>query len=181
MSLPSVESEAQMSSTPGLWSLSAHSSATDFKLSLAPDIAAEIYKLIDLYERGKDRISELEHRYRIEVAKLEAQDSVAAKYEDTQSPVFSRTAQTIMIRMSFTFNSGIVELNQTLTEEDRRMPPMYLRGGPNRSVGHDIFTLPTISVWTDYAGLKTAIAESNDDSGNHAVLLFNAVSCHIRI
>ena len=181
MSLPSIDSEAQMSSNPGVWSLSAHSSATDFKLSLAPDVAEEVYKLIDLYKHGRARIAELERQYRAERATLELQDSAAAKHEEKQSPIQPRQAQRIMVRMSFTFNSGMVELNQNQNEADRKVGSLDLRGRPSRPAGCDIFTLPTISVWADYAGPGTDFAESQDGLDNYSVLVLNAVSYKARL
>jgi hypothetical protein len=69
MSLPSIDSEAQMSSSPDTWMLSAHCMASDFRLSLAPDIAEGIFKLLDLYEQGKDRMKDLERHYWAETAR----------------------------------------------------------------------------------------------------------------
>lgn len=180
MSLPTIDSEAQMSSKPGVWSLSAHSSATDFKLSLSPDVAEDVYKLIHLYKHGKDRIFELEEQYRLEMAELEYQDSVAAKYEEHHSPVTSRQTQRILVRMSFTFNSGIVELHPASSKEDRRMSSLGSHGRPLRVGGNDVFILPTISVWTDYAGPKSDSAKMIDTEANHGVLVFNAVSTEQR-
>lgn len=176
MSLPSIDSEAQMSSAPGSWVLSAHCSATDFRLSVTPDVAEGVYRLIDLYERGKIRISELEEQYRLELSKREALDSVAAKYEDSQSPVSNRPNQRVMVRMSFIFNSGIVELSPSPSEEDRKTMALDLRVRPSRVGQYDVFTLPTISVWTDYAGPRTDIVEHADGESNQGLLVLNAVS-----
>lgn len=170
MLLPSLDSEAQMASAVDAWVLSAHCSASDFKLSLAPDIVEGAFKLIDLYESGKDRLAELEQQYRAEMAKREAPESVAAKYEDTPTPSPTRTRQRIIVRMSYTFNSGIVEMHRS---PDSSGNPCGTT--PRGRTYHDTFVLPTISVWMDYEGPQTDLAlEEDERSGS---LIFNAV-CH---
>jgi len=167
MLLPSLEAEAQMSSVPEMWSLSAHASATDFKLSLAPDVIDGVFKLIDLYESGKERVAELERQYSIEMANRNTVDSVNAKYEDSATPSPARPRQRIMIRMSYTFNSGIVDIHRSIND------PSYTTGQTSRGrqASHDTFVLPTISVWVDYAGPKP---NANNDADAAGVLLFNS-------
>ena len=151
MSLPLLDTEAQMASTPEFWTLSAHGSATDFKLSLAPDIADGVFKLIDLYEKGQQRVYELEQRYRAEIAKASASDSVALKYEGETSRVSPRQAQRIIMRMSYTFNSGLVEMHHTAAPE-----PLSAQGmRPRRTAWLDFFQLPAISLWIDYVGQQS--------------------------
>jgi hypothetical protein len=172
MLLPSLDSEAQMSSSSDTWSLSAHSSASDFKLSLSPDIVEGAFKLIDLYEQGKSRLADLEKQYRAEMAKRATSDSVAAKYEDTPTPSPSRPRQRIMVRMSYTFNSGIVEIHRS---PDSPANPFgaTLRG---RSAHHDTFVLPTISVWMDYAGPQMNPTDDDHDEDGAGMMIFNSVS-----
>lgn len=163
-----------MASTPDSWSLSAHSSASDFKLSLAPDIVEGAFKLIDLYESGKNRLAELEQQYHAELAKRETSESLAAKYEDTPTPSPTRQRQRILVRMSFTFNSGIVEIHRS---PDSPANPFGTtpRG---RTAYHDTFVLPTISLWVDYAGPKVDAGNEEDDDGA-GLLLFNSVSSEV--
>ncbi|ORX35037.1 hypothetical protein BD324DRAFT_652754 [Kockovaella imperatae] len=156
MSLPSLESEAEMASTEDTWMLSAHCAATDFKLSLAPDIADGIFKLTDLYSQGRDRFFDLERHYRTEVATAaERSDSVAVKYEEETVPTSPRKRQRIFIRMSYTFNSGIVELHHAGHTEPQK--------APKRHLWLDIFHLPAISLWVDYA-------EAQADTSPHSEL-----------
>ncbi|WVR03135.1 hypothetical protein IAU60_000125 [Kwoniella sp. DSM 27419] len=169
MTLPSIDSEAQMSSTMDTWQLSAHCSATDFKLSLAPDVVEGIFKLIDLFEHGKDRIVQLEEHYRAEMAK-QPQETVASKYDDPATPISVRTAQRILVRMSFTFTSGIVELHRELSESDRRNQTADTK---KHRAWHDTVVLPTLSVWVDYAGPEGSQIPS-DSEEDSAILLFNA-------
>ncbi|RYF40798.1 MAG: hypothetical protein EOO38_21450, partial [Cytophagaceae bacterium] len=63
MIVPLIDSEAEISSEPGMWKMSAHCSATDFKLSLSPSIADSIFRLISMYHRGKAAIAQLEEEY----------------------------------------------------------------------------------------------------------------------
>ncbi|WWC90151.1 uncharacterized protein L201_005084 [Kwoniella dendrophila CBS 6074] len=171
MTLPSIDMEAQMSSTPDLWQLSAHCSATDFKLSLSPDITDGIFKLIDLFHHGKERISKLEEQYKSEMAK-HPYESVSAKYDDPASPMTIRPSQRILVRMSYTFNSGIVELHRGLSESDRRTMNADLKKSRQ---WHDTVVLPTVSIWMDYTGPKAiGKANSDDTEDNDALLLFNA-------
>ncbi|WWD22731.1 hypothetical protein CI109_107224 [Kwoniella shandongensis] len=163
MTLPSIESEAQMSSTQDMWQLSAHWSATDFKLTLAPDVADAVFKLMDLFQKGKERISKIEEQYRAEMNE-HAQDSVAAKYDEPSTPIVKRRSQKIVVRMSFTFNSGIVELHRELSEAERKM--MNAEAKKGRS-WHDTVVLPTVSVWLDYTGPKKGtipLGEGTDGS-----------------
>ncbi|WRT63262.1 uncharacterized protein IL334_000165 [Kwoniella shivajii] len=170
MNLPSIDMECQMSSTPDTWQLSAHCSATDFKLSLSPDIADGIYKLIDLFHHGKERISNLEAQYKSEMAKY-PHESVSSKYDDSASPITARPSQQISVRMSYTFNSGIVELHREVSDSDRRMMNADLKRGRH---WHDTVVLPTVSLWMDYTGPKGNDAISDDSEESDAVLLFNA-------
>ncbi|OCF34831.1 hypothetical protein I316_03376 [Kwoniella heveanensis BCC8398] len=171
MTLPSIDSEAQMSSTAQTWQLSAHCSATDFKLSLSPEIVDSVYKLIDLFEHGRDRIFKLEAQYRSEMAKQAGQESVSAKYEDPTTPVSVRTSQRVLVKMSYTFNSGIVELHREMSESERRS--MNKDARKNR-YWHDTVVLPTVSLWMDYAGPKLSSMPSGDPDDEAALLLFNA-------
>jgi hypothetical protein len=179
MLLPSLDCEAQMSSVPEVWSLSAHVSATDFKLSLAPDVVDGVFKLIDLYEAGKDRLAELERQYRAEMAKREALDSVHAKYDENPAPSPARKHQQIVVRMSYTFNSGIVELHRSVDSANVQFANPFGGGSggsatPRRGCWHDSFVLPTISLWMDYAG-PTADTKG-DDEADVGTLVFNSVS-----
>ncbi|WVQ94212.1 hypothetical protein IAU59_001290 [Kwoniella sp. CBS 9459] len=171
MALQFVSSEAQMSSTAETWQLSAHCSATDFKLSLSPEVVDSIHRLIDLFEHGRDRIYKLEAQYKSEMAKQASQETVAAKYEDPTTPVPVRTSQRILVRMSYTFNSGIVELHRELSESERRSMNQDAR--KNRH-WHDTVVLPTVSLWMDYTGPKTSSMPSGDADDDAVLLLFNA-------
>jgi hypothetical protein len=166
MLLPSLEAEAQMSSLPEVWSLSAHLSATDFKLSLAPDVIDGVFKLVDLYESGKERVADLERQYTAEMAKREAVDFVLDKHEDKLTPSPARPRQRIMVRMSYTFKSGLVELHRSPDS------PSYSSGytSRGRQAWLDTFILPTISVWVDYTGPKP---DANNDADAMGLLLFN--------
>jgi hypothetical protein len=177
MSLPSIDAEAQMSSKPDIWQLSAHCSATDFKLSLAPDVADGIFQLIDLYTHGRDHITHLEKHYRSEISKRDASESVAARYGDHEKSVpTSRQSQRIMIHMSFSFNSGLVEMHRSAVEADVRTVASDLRGRPSRVSRHDTFTLPSISVWLDYA---EEVPEGQDEDEKAGSVVLNAVSFSI--
>ncbi|WWD06286.1 hypothetical protein V865_004376 [Kwoniella europaea PYCC6329] len=170
MTLPSIDMEAQMSSTPDIWQLSAHCSATDFKLSLSPEIADGIFKLIDLFHHGKERITKLESHYKSEMAK-HPYESVSAKYDDPSSPAVVRPSQRILVRMSYTFNSGIVELHRGLSESERKTLNADMKKSRQ---WHDTVVLPTVSLWMDYSGPKAMNSASDDNGDNHASLLFNA-------
>ncbi|WVQ74514.1 hypothetical protein IAR50_004115 [Cryptococcus sp. DSM 104548] len=161
MVLPAIESEAQMSSSHDQWQLSAHCSATDFKLVLSPDVSDGISKLIDLFEQGKERISTAGYQYKAEMAK-HAQESLAAKYDDQLSPVPITHSQSVLVRMSFTFNSGVVELHRELSAAEKKMMDGDTRRGGKG--WHDVVILPTVSMWVEYNG------PANDEEG---LLLFN--------
>ena len=181
MRLPSLDSQAQMSSTADAWTLNAHCSADDFKLSLAPDIVDGVFKLLDLYEQGRIQLADLERNYRNEAFTQNALDAVAIKYDGkkTSSPSSTRYAQRISIRMSYTFNSGIVELHRTPSPGDAlSLVETDARGRPGRAAWHDTFTLPAISVWVDYAGPRSDMDE-DDDRENPGVVIFNAVCSSI--
>ncbi|ORY27357.1 hypothetical protein BCR39DRAFT_589249 [Naematelia encephala] len=175
MILPSLDSEARMASTPDTWSLSAHCSASDFKLCLAPDMADAVFQLIDLYEQGKVRISQLERQYRADLLKRDPSESVSAKYEDFASPIQPRKSQRIMVRMSYTFNSGTVELYRSSDDDPgQRTVTLDFRGRQNRVGEHDEFRLPTVSVWVDYAGARVDVIPDADGSSNRGVLVVNS-------
>ncbi|KAK4686556.1 protein CSF1, partial [Tremellales sp. Uapishka_1] len=181
MVVPSIDAEAQMSTNNDVWSFSAHCSATDFKLTLAADVAEGIFQLIDLYEKGRERLSDLEQQYRIDMAKLETFETLASKYEaDDPSPVSHRPSQKIKVMMSFTFNSGIVELHRPLSDVDKRLVASDLRGRTARVGTHDSFHLPTISVYVTYAEASSDILESKVSGNDAGILLVNTSSNILR-
>ena len=155
MVVPLIGSEAQMSSKADIWTLSAHSSAADFKLTLTSKIVQGIYRLMDLYDHGKHRVYELERHYRTEMAILEVPKPDAAENQAESSPILPRQEQRIVIRMSFTFNSGIVELHQGAGDAPQSKTGLDSGDRPYRLNPHDTFTLPTISLWVDYTGPVT--------------------------
>ena len=152
-----------MTSSENTWTLSAHSAATDFKLSLTPDVIDGVFKLMDLYEQGRDRFFEFETNYRVETAINDTQDSVAVKYDEEISPISPRQRQRIIIRLSFTFNSGIVELRRNARAE-------AVSQSSRRTGWLDIFHLPTISLWVDYAGVEHNDSAAREDG---AELIFS--------
>lgn len=160
MSLPSVDAKAQMLTTQEKWCFSAHCSATDFKLSLTPDVTDGIFCLMDLYEKGRASLAEFERQYNAEMAKRD-------EHHVEPSPT-KRQKQKIFVQMSFTFNSGIVELHRPLSDAERRSRPSDTRGRMGRLGWHDTFHLPTISIWMDHGEGQT--------DADPALLVFNAVS-----
>lgn len=168
MVLPSINSEAQMSSTPESITVTAHCSATDFKLALTPEITDGIARLSDLYEHGKEHLSAMERDYKAEWSKYaENADTVAARYEASSR---SASRQHLVVRVSFRFDSGVVELHRPSAAPGRQFTtPSTNKKGGRRPVDfqRDRVTLPTVSVWMDYSG-----ASSSDDDKTHS-LLFN--------
>ncbi|EIW72981.1 hypothetical protein TREMEDRAFT_42131 [Tremella mesenterica DSM 1558] len=169
MTLPSIISEAQMSTSADQWTVFAHSTATNFKLSLAPTVADGVFKLIDLYEQGKHRIAEIEKQYRSELVRNNALESVVNKYEDQRSPTTSRQ-QRVVIRLSFVFNSGVVIFKRLPSRRSTHDVLDDFRG--RRTESRDTFTLPSVSAWVDYAGADdhSQGSEHEEDAG---VLVFN--------
>ncbi|TXT06049.1 hypothetical protein VHUM_03522 [Vanrija humicola] len=149
MALPSIASEAQLTTTNDSWSVMAHCSATDFNLSLTPEIADGIGRLTDLYERGKEHLSVLEQDYRSQLARNERSDSLAVKYEEAVQDTAARPKQRGNVRMSFRFDSGLVELYCPPSGDAKPGPQ---RSGTRAKYHQDTFTLPTVSVWVDYTG-----------------------------
>lgn len=183
MTLPSIEAEAQMSSKPDVWSLSAHCSATDFKLSLAPDVVDGAFQLLDLYDRGKADFARLEKQYRAELARHElgfgdqaSADIVATPSPQGGSPEATpvRSGQKVLVRVSFTFNSGLVELHRSADQcEMIRTVAADVRGRSNRIGWHDNFTLPSISAWLEFA---EAGSQSGNEGDAASSFVFNTVS-----
>ncbi|KIR39832.1 hypothetical protein I307_02554 [Cryptococcus deuterogattii 99/473] len=175
MVVPSIESEAEMSSTHDAWHLSAHCSASDFKLTLSPDISDGVIRLIELFERGKEKIAKMEAQYKAEVAR-HAKETIASKYESPASPSVRRQSQRIMVRTSFTFNSGTVELHRDLSDTEKTT----LRSETRRSKGwHDTVVLPAVSLWMEYKGPKneSMLVRQDEEDGS---LLFNLTANRLR-
>lgn len=165
-----------MSSKPDTWTLSAHCSADDFKLSLAPDVIDGVFKLIELYEQGKERLVDLEAHYRSEMLKREASEAAQSAYDGPQSATSSRQEQRIIVRMSYTFNSGKVELHRTIKRQAGTTPTESdPRARTGRAVWHDTFTLPAISVWLDYTGAHHSFT-NGEEVEESSTLIFNTVS-----
>lgn len=164
MALPSIDAEAQMNSSTETLSVTAHLTATDFKLALTPDIADGIARLADLYEHGKEHLSAMERDYRNEWAKHEQPaDSLAAKYDIPTEGTQHR--QQLVVRVSCRFDSGVVELHRHKGRE-RRMS-VHQKGRWTKDANLDKFTLPTVSVWLDYSGTAAG------DDENLRVMLVN--------
>jgi hypothetical protein len=163
-----------MSSTTETWMLSAHCSASDFCLSLAPDVADGVFKLLQLYEEGRQRMLDLEQHYLEEARSRQPSEPTTARIEDSASSI-PRHEQRIIVRLSFTFNSGTVELHRMPLAGDRRYPMPDPRGRSGKGLWHDTFTLPTVSIWLDYAGPEMSSTRSHalHDSG---ALVINSVS-----
>ncbi|EAL21708.1 hypothetical protein CNBC5720 [Cryptococcus deneoformans B-3501A] len=168
MVVPSIESEAEMSSTHEAWHLSAHCSASDFKLTLSPDISDDVIQLVELFERGKEKIAKVEAQYKVEVAR-HAKETIASKYESPASPSARRQSQRIMVRTSFTFNSGTVELHRDLSDTEKATLSSETRRGRG---WHDTVVLPAVSLWMEYTGPKDEVPLFPQDEGDGS-LLFN--------
>ncbi|GMK54228.1 hypothetical protein CspeluHIS016_0108140 [Cutaneotrichosporon spelunceum] len=161
MELPSIEVEGQMTSSSDLLHVSANCTATDFKLSLTPNIADGIARLTDLYEHGKEHLSALERDYRAEWAKFEepdqSSDSLAEKY-DLPAEHDEPTPHKAHIQVSCRFDSGVVELHRTMDTakviKERRMSTHQKASRWAKEVHLDKFTLPTVSVYADYSGMR---------------------------
>lgn len=172
MVVSKIDSQAQMSTSLDLWSLAAHSSATNFKLSLSPSVVDGIFRLIALYEQGKKHVTAIGKEYRTGLAKFGQDESVIAKYVE-HTPIPSKLArQKIVVRMSFYFASGVVELAKVSF-----IPPY---GAARRTenlpaTGRAILMKPTelklpgISSWVDYEGAVVGV----DDNDEAAMLIVN--------
>ncbi|BEI89154.1 uncharacterized protein CcaverHIS019_0205160 [Cutaneotrichosporon cavernicola] len=173
MELPSIEAEAQLTSTPCSLHVSANCTASDFKLSLTPDIADGIARLTDLYEHGKVHLSVMERDYRAEWAKFEepgqSVDSLAEKY-DLPSDHDARSPHKVHIQVSCRFDSGVVELHRSKdaahAAKERRMSVHQKTRRWAKEAHLDKFTLPTVSVYADYSS-----TENIED--HQRTLLFN--------
>jgi len=162
MVLPIIDAEAQMTSNKQTWSVNAHCTATDFKLTLTPDIADRVARLGDMYEDGKAQLSAMQREYLTEWMKSdESTEALTAKYEKTTAT--AAPGKQVIVRMSFRFDSGLVELHRVspfVKPDDKDHKP-----GKSRPT-HDNIVLPTVSVWMDYTG--PGIGDSNVGT-----LLFN--------
>lgn len=173
MELPSIESEAQMDSSPGSLKVTANCTASDFKLSLTPDIADGISRLTDLYEHGKEHLSAMERDYRTEWAKFEEPgqpaDTLAEKY-DLPADHAAQTPHKVHVQVSCRFDSGVVELHRTNAAahaaKERRQSTHQKAGRWAKEQNLDKFTLPTVSVYAEYSG-----TENTED--HQRTLLFN--------
>lgn len=146
MTLPKIDSEAQLTSTPQALLVTAHCQATDFKLSLTPDIADGVGKLIDMYELGKGQLEVLEKEYLSEWGRPSTADShpesLQSKYD---AQVASAPSKVVTLRTSFRFDSGLVELHRPTSSKAKRTHR-------SKEPAHDLVILPTVSLWIEYAG-----------------------------
>lgn len=160
MALPNIDSEAQMTSTAETLSVTAHCSATDFKLKLTPDIADGIARLADLYEHGKEHLSAMERDYRAEWAKHDQPaDSLAVKY-DIPVETAAQRRQQLVVKVSCRFDSGVVELHRPSHAKERRMSTHQKDGRWTKDVNLDKFSLPSVSVWVDYSSAAADVDEN---------------------
>lgn len=171
MVLPSIDAEAQLTSDKERWSVNAHCTASDFKLTLTPDIADSVARLGDMYEEGKAQLSQMEKDYLAEWMKSDAEpsESVITKYERQDSHAI-RPSKQLVVRMSFRFEIGLVELHRHkwhTHEQAQAERPTHTRrdsgrttketnvkpeDGKTKRPRHDNIALPAISVWMDYSG-----------------------------
>lgn len=162
MSLPDMESRAQMCQSSGHWEVYSHSTASGFQLGLAPNITDHVFALMDLYENGRLHYALLEEQYRKEVANFYAMDDSAASFAATK-PTLPQTKTSMRLRGSFKFNSGTVTLHPPM---DSATPMATSRASA------DIIKLPTVSVWSDYS----ASSESSDDMDDLLVNIVSSIS-----
>lgn len=167
MALPTIDVEAQMTSTSEALNITAHCTASDFKLALTPDIADGIARLADLYEHGKEHLWAMERDYRAEWTKHDqSADSLAAKY-DLPVDCAGQHRQQLVVRVSCRFDSGVVELHRPRANQRRQSTHYKASGRWSKDLHLDKFTLPTVSVWVDYSG---AAADADE---NMRVMLVN--------
>jgi hypothetical protein len=193
MTLPNILAEAQRMSDTETWSVNLHCAATDFKLKLMPDVAEFMGQLADMYEDGKAQLSAMEREYAEWTKSAGTEDtteSVKTKYEQTGTPVPTATGKRLVVRMSFRFDSGVVQLRRV-----RQGPaPSALwreRQKLKKSKDFDEIVLPTVSVWLDYTGpgpddekigtllLNTAVHESKNTLQPTILLFTGEVISHL--
>jgi hypothetical protein len=108
-----------------------------------------------MYHRGKTHIVQLEREYRAGLAQFGQSDSTIVKDVEQPSLHSKLAAQQIFLKMSFTFNSGVV----------------YLSHKPlDKTVKPDRLVLPSISIWVDFTGAALGI----DDVQEDGLLLVNS-------
>ena len=176
MDVKIIDSEAQMSTTSETWTLAAHSSAKNFKLDLSPSIADSVFRLVALYRQGKEHIATIGQEYKTGLAKFGQDESVVVKYIE-QSRIPAKLAeQKIRIRMSFDFESGLVELAHVpftppFGRADHRFDARdgLASLGRNAAMKPTQIKLPGISAWVDYAGVGP---EEKDEA---EILIVNTV------
>lgn len=174
MDVKVIDSEAQMSTTTEAWTVAAHSSAKNFKLDLAPTIADGIFRLIALYRQGKEHITTIGQEYKTGLAKFGQDESIVVKYIEKSHIPAKLAQQKISIRMSFDFESGLVQLAHVPFSAPfgRADPRLDAREGlaplgRNVAMKPTQIKLPGISAWVDYDG---AAVGSADDT---ATLIIN--------
>lgn len=167
MTVAKIESDAQMSTSVEQWTVAAHSYATDFKLDLSPSIADGVSRLIALYRQGKKHITAIGKEYRTGLAKFGQDQSVVVKYLE-QSNIPSKLAnQRIVVRLSFSFASGLVELAHVPFSPPfgtERRTDATGSGGRTNPLRPTQLRLPGISVWVDYTGATVGV-DDVDEAG----------------
>ncbi|KAJ7647262.1 hypothetical protein FB45DRAFT_987066 [Roridomyces roridus] len=114
-----------------------------FILDIDSSISDYIFSAIDVYEQGRDRVSQLSARI--------PRNAVSSP---TELPVATGVPPTANVFASLTFLSGKVRAyNRAASELFRASPLSHHTQLPDQQMlgmGADVFNLPVVSVWTEY-------------------------------
>jgi hypothetical protein len=132
-----------------------------FILDLDPDIIDYTFALVNVYRRGKERLSRLSALYEMEARE---DDHPIQKSKPSQAlPV-----PTSNIMMSLHFLSGTIIMRPTLARGERQNDLSILL------TPEEVIKLPSLSVWAEYKATPVAQALNARQSAEPAVLLLKA-------
>ena len=182
--LPKLVAEAEIRNVVDKWQLAALCTATDFRLSIAPDLADAVYNISDLFREGKVHLATLDRQYAEEFARRADRKAVEGVNNSSDLPPPSsekagesgnraaRPRQQVSVRLSFQFASGTVRLHRSPLAAAAHKSPVS-RISRVLDTGIVSFSLPALSLWVEFAGQSTVHDRPVEDVT--AFLLFNLV------
>ena len=143
------------------WHVSAY--VDGFVLDLDPAIVDNVFGLVDVYRRGRERVNRLTV---IPQTTKSGQDIMVASVEASYLAV-----RTSNILISLVFQTGNLHLRGIEADVGGRNPIISLDVGSDEP---DVIDFPTITVWCDYRATSAAAKLSGSQDQEPSVLVFGS-------
>ncbi|KIY46774.1 hypothetical protein FISHEDRAFT_46624 [Fistulina hepatica ATCC 64428] len=166
---PNIKAQLQSIVSPTGREIWITANVSGFIFDIDPSVVDNVFSLIDVYRRGKDRIAQLSLSIPRPSSSPKSRSPVAEK---------PATSWRTTVFASLTFMSGqVVTYSQAASNAVPRSFSRYQKQHQDaflHSLGGEVFNLPVISVWTEYRSMVRLTLPDGSVSKDPSVLMFNA-------